>query len=129
MKLFARSASNVLDLMDDYRECLRRLAVRDETLVEAVLANEPANREQSSLDAKTHAIVRLAATVTVDAGQASYQHAVERALAAGATTDEVVGTLLAVISLTGVPRAVSAAPKLGLALGYDVEAALEKLDT
>ena len=52
----------------------------------------------------------------------------ERALAAVATADEIVGTLVAVMSLTGVPRTVSAAPKLGLALGYDVEAALEALD-
>ena len=111
--------------MDDHRERLRRLAVRDESLVEAVLSNEPANREQSGLDPKTHALVRLTATVALDPGQPSYQHAVDRALAAGATADEVVGTLVAMMSLTGIPSAVSAAPKLGLALGYDVEAALE----
>jgi hypothetical protein len=40
--------------------------------------------------------------------------------------DEVL--VLAVVGLTGVPRAVAAAPKLALALGYDVEAALEGLD-
>lgn len=97
-------------------------------MVEAVLANEPTNREESGLDAKTHALVRLTTTVAIGAGQPSYQHAVERALAAGATPDEIVGNLLAVMSLTGVPHAVSAAPKLGLALGYDVEAALEGLD-
>ena len=110
--------------MDDYKDRLRRLAICDEELVAAILASEP-SREESGLDAKTHALVRLSTTVAVDAGQPSYQHAVERALAAGATTDEIVGTLVAVVSLTGVPRAVSAAPRLGLALGYDVEAALE----
>jgi 4-carboxymuconolactone decarboxylase len=114
--------------MDDYRECLRKLAIHDESLVEAVLANDPANRQESGLDAKTHALVRLTTTVAVDAGQSSYQHAVGRALAAGATPDEIVGSLVAVMSLTGVPRAVSAAPKLGFALGYDVEAALERRD-
>jgi hypothetical protein len=50
------------------------------------------------------------------------------ALAAGATADEIVGTLVAVMSLTGVPLAVSADAKLGLALGYDVEAAIEGID-
>ncbi len=113
--------------MDDYRDRLRRLAIRDEELVATILASEPA-REESGLDAKTHALVRLSTTVAVDGGQTSFQHAVERALAAGATTDEIVGTLFAVTSLTGVPRAVSAAPKLGLALGYDVDAALEGAD-
>ena len=114
--------------MDDYKDRLRRLALRDEALIAAILASEP-SREQSGLDAKAHALVRLSTTVAVDAGQSCYQHAVEGALAAGATTDEVVGTLVAVVSLTGVPRAVAAAPKLGLALGYDVDSFLEGLDS
>jgi 4-carboxymuconolactone decarboxylase len=113
--------------MDDYRDRLRKLSLRDEALVAAILAQE-SSREESGLDAKTHALVRLSTTLAVDAGQSSYQHAVERALAAGATADEVVGTLVAVVTLTGVPRAASAAPRLALALGYDVEAALEAID-
>ena len=39
-----------------------------------------------------------------------------------------MGTLVAVAPLIGVARAVSAAPKLGIAIGYDVDAALEKLE-
>jgi 4-carboxymuconolactone decarboxylase len=39
--------------------------------------------------------------------------------------DEIVGTLIAVLPIVGVPRVVSAAPNLGLALGYDVANALE----
>jgi 4-carboxymuconolactone decarboxylase len=113
--------------MDDYKDRLRRLALGDEALVAAILTNE-ASRDESGLDAKSHALVRLSTTVAVDAGQSSYQHAVERALAAGVTTDEIVGTLVAVVTLTGVPRAVAAAPKLGLALGYDVDSALQGLD-
>jgi 4-carboxymuconolactone decarboxylase len=114
--------------MDDYQDRLRRLALRDEALVSAILADE-ASREESGLDAKTHALVRLSTTVVVDAGQSCYQHAIEHALAAGATTDEIVGTLVATVSLTGVPRAVAAAPKIGLALGYDVDSILEGLDS
>jgi 4-carboxymuconolactone decarboxylase len=113
--------------MDDYRDSLRRLVVRDEALVAAALANEPSS-EPLGLNARTHALVRLSATIAVAADQSSYQHAVSRALAAGVTPDEIVGTLVAVMSLTGVPRAIAAAPRLGLALGYDVEDALEALD-
>ena len=113
--------------MDDYTDRLRKLALGDEALVAAILAGEP-DREESGLEDKTHALVRLSTTVAVEAGQASYQVAVERALAAGATPDEIAGTLFAVLSLTGVPRAVAAAPKLALALGYDIDAALEGLD-
>ena len=47
------------------------------------------------------------------------------ALTAGASIDEIVGTLIAVVPTVGLARAVSAAPELALALGYDVEAALE----
>jgi 4-carboxymuconolactone decarboxylase len=49
-------------------------------------------------------------------------------LDAGASYDEIVGTLIAVMPIVGVARVVSAAPKLGLALGYDVSAALELVD-
>ena len=50
------------------------------------------------------------------------------ALAAGATNDEIVATLEAVTPVTGAARVVLCAPKLALALGYDVEEALEGLD-
>ena len=72
--------------------------------------------------------MRLAAIVAVDAAPASFQHAVTLALAAGATREEIVATLEAVTPVTGAARVVSSAPKLALALGYDVEAALEQLD-
>ena len=47
---------------------------------------------------------------------------------AGASRDEMVGTLIAVIPIVGVARVVSAAPNLALALGYDVSEALERVD-
>ena len=113
--------------MPDYQELLRKLALGDHSLVATILAGEPALREPD-LDVRTQSLVRLSVTVAVDAGQASYGHAVDEALSAGASADEIVATLVAVISLTGVPRATSAAPKLALALGYDVDAALEAYD-
>jgi hypothetical protein len=42
--------------------------------------------------------------------------------------DEIVGTLIAVLPIVGAARVVSAAPSLGLAIGYDVGEALEALD-
>ena len=50
------------------------------------------------------------------------------ALVAGATRDEIVATLEAVTPVTGAARVVLCVPKLALALGYDVEEALEQLD-
>ncbi len=56
------------------------------------------------------------------------QWSTARALAAGATQDEVADVLLAIAPVAGLGRVVSAAPNVATALGYDVEAALEELD-
>ena len=71
------------------------------------------------------ALVRLAAVVVLGAPPVTYQWATQVALAAGATDDEIVGTLIAVAPVPGVTRAVSAAPELAIALGYDVDEALD----
>jgi hypothetical protein len=73
--------------------------------------------------------VRVAATIAVDAAPYSFQHTVALALAAGATSDEIVASLEAVTPVTGTARVVQCAPKVALALGYDVDAALERHDT
>jgi alkylhydroperoxidase/carboxymuconolactone decarboxylase family protein YurZ len=114
--------------MDKYKEHLRRLAVHDDALLELILSEEKMP-SAAALDEKTATLVRIAATIAVDAAPASFQHAVALALAAGATRDEIVATLEAVTPVTGAARVVSSAPKVGLALGYDVEEALERLDS
>ena len=111
--------------MIEYQERLRSLALSDDHFVESVLGMGQDTIEVSRLDPKTHALVRLAALLAVDGGQSSYNASVEVALAFGASFDEIVGILIAVAPAVGLGRVVSAAPELGLALGYDVEAALE----
>ena len=51
-----------------------------------------------------------------------------RALAAGASEDEIADVLLAIAPVTGLGRVVCAAPDVAAALGYDIEAALEEPD-
>ena len=109
--------------MDDYKEHLRRLALHDDALVDG------SPLESSVLDARTAALVRVAATVAVEAATSSFQHVVSFALAAGATSNEIVATLEAVTPITGTARVVQCAPKVALALGYDVEEALESSKT
>ena len=111
--------------MDEYKERLRRLAVHDDALLETIGVEQPS---ESVIDEKTKALVRVAATVAVDASLSSFQHAVVHALAVGATRDEVVASLEAVTPVTGAARVVQCAPKVALALGYDVESALERFD-
>jgi 4-carboxymuconolactone decarboxylase len=110
--------------MDDYKERLRGLTLHDERF----LTDDGTTSSSVVLGSKTAALVRVAATVAVDAAPSSFQNAVAHALAAGAGCDEIVATLEAVVPVTGATRVVAAAPKLALALGYDVEDALEQLD-
>jgi 4-carboxymuconolactone decarboxylase len=109
----------------DHEERLRRLALHDDHLIQSILAIPPRHVEAPGLDAKSCALVRLGVLVALDAPCVSYQWGVQWALAAGATADEIVGTLMAVAPLAGVARVVAAAPEVALALGYDVDAALE----
>ena len=110
--------------MDEYKQRLRRLAVHDTRVLQEI-ATEARACTISVIDARTAALVRVAATVAVDAALPSFQHAVSLALAAGATNDEIVASLEAVTPVTGAARVVQCAPKVALALGYDVDAALE----
>jgi alkylhydroperoxidase/carboxymuconolactone decarboxylase family protein YurZ len=84
--------------------------------------------ESCSLDGRTDALVRLAALVAMRAPASSFRHTVEDALDAGAREDEVIGTLIAVAPTVGLSRVVNATVALGLALGYDIDAALEERD-
>ena len=113
--------------MDEYTRHLRRLAVHDEALLDAI-AKEGNSFASEVIDERTTALVRVAATIAVDAALSSFQHAVATALAAGATSKEIVATLEAVTPVTGSARVVQCAPKVALALGYDVDAALERPD-
>jgi len=113
--------------MGDYQDHLRRLAVHDDGLLGALAAGgrSPAT---PLIDERTAALARVAATIAVDAAPSTYQHAVSLALASGATADDVVGILEAVTAVTGAARVVQCAPQIALALGYDVDDALEWLE-
>jgi alkylhydroperoxidase/carboxymuconolactone decarboxylase family protein YurZ len=113
--------------MADHEERLRRLALHDQSFIESVLAMDRDDVEASGLDAKTHALVRLAALLSADAAPASCHSTITVALSAGATADEVVGVLIALTPVIGLARAVSAVPRIAVSIGYDIDAALETL--
>jgi alkylhydroperoxidase/carboxymuconolactone decarboxylase family protein YurZ len=114
--------------LDDYRCTLRKLAVRDDRYIEALLQSDRENAALAGLDPQAHALVRMGALIAVNAAPPAYMNAVEAALAAGASHEQIVGTLIAVLPLVGEARVVSAAPNLVLALGYDVGDALEAVE-
>ena len=107
----------------DYTDLLRRLALHDEKVVIDVLggAGAPSPGLDPILDPRTLALVRLAALVAVGGAVPSYGAQADAAITAGATAAEIVDVLVGVIPVVGLPRAVAAAPKLALALGYDVD--------
>ena len=105
----------------EQEELLRRLALSDEGVAGAALETTGGAFAGSSLDAPTLALTQVAALIATEAALASYQWAVESALAAGASDDDIVDVLVAVAPVVGLARVAAAAPELALALGYDVE--------
>ena len=112
--------------MARFQETLRGLAIFDEGLAEAAfgldLAGTPA------LDAKTTALLQVAVSVAIGSSAVCLQWSAARALAAGATKDEIADVLLAIVPVAGLGRVVSAAPGVAAALEYDIEAAVEEPD-
>jgi len=108
----------------DLDDQLRRLSLNDESLIETILGSH-GNVASPAIDPKTASLVRLAALLAMDAETPSYQWAVTEAIACGATHEELVAVLITAAPAVGQARVVSAAPKLGLALGHDVQAGLE----
>lgn len=114
--------------MDSYKDTLRKLAIRDTDFIQGILQEADGDPSRSGIDSRALALVRVGALVAADAATPSFMEACDEALAADATREEIVGTLIAVLPLIGVARVVAAAPNLALALGYDVGEALETLD-
>ena len=102
----------------DYTERLRSLAVNDARFVETVSQD---GAERPGLDPKSLALVRLAGLVAVGGAVPSYGELSDSAVSAGASTNEIVDVLVGLIPIVGLPCVVAAAPKIALALGYDVE--------
>jgi 4-carboxymuconolactone decarboxylase len=109
-----------------YEQKLRCLAVHDERFLESIFSTTEGNRSESELDPKIHALVRIGALLGLDAATASFQSDVDAALGAGASLEEIVGTLIAVAPTIGSARTVAQVRELALAIGYDVDAGLEE---
>jgi alkylhydroperoxidase/carboxymuconolactone decarboxylase family protein YurZ len=101
----------------DYRQRLRRMAINEQGVVES----EAGLSELGVLDPKTLALARLAALVAIGGAGPSFGEQATAAVSAGASADELVDVIVGVASIVGVPRVVAAAPRLALALGFDVE--------
>jgi alkylhydroperoxidase/carboxymuconolactone decarboxylase family protein YurZ len=108
----------------DYTDLLRRLSLNDDRIVAEVLRDKgtQSSGTHQVLDTRTLALVRLAALVAVGGAVPSYGAQADAAFDAGATAAEIVDVLVGIIPVVGLPCVVAAAPKVGLALGHDVDA-------
>jgi alkylhydroperoxidase/carboxymuconolactone decarboxylase family protein YurZ len=111
--------------MDNREEILRRLTLGDAAYLDVLVADRCAAREAASLDHVGEALVKLGALMATDGSDVAWQHTVAAALDAGVTPDEIVDALVVLAPVIGRTRTVDDAPKLALAVGYDVAAALE----
>jgi 4-carboxymuconolactone decarboxylase len=114
-----------MDQTARFQEILRRLAMIDEGFVEDEAGLGLGRVATCTLDPKTVALLRVGASVAIGSSAVCLEWSAGRAMAAGASEDEIADVLLAVIPVAGLGRAASAAPDLATALGYDVFAALE----
>jgi alkylhydroperoxidase/carboxymuconolactone decarboxylase family protein YurZ len=104
------------------QDTLAGLAVGDQTVLEEVLAFRESEQAATGLDGRTFALVKIAALIALDAPPASYLWQVANALDAGATAQDMLGVLRAILPQVGGPRVMAAAPELMLALGLELPA-------
>jgi alkylhydroperoxidase/carboxymuconolactone decarboxylase family protein YurZ len=98
-------------------EILGQMAESNPALIDSLIGAQVQNIENSGLDPKLHALVRIASLISVGAPAASFAWQIALAREAGATADDITGVLVAVAPTAGMPRAVAAAPEIARALG------------
>jgi 4-carboxymuconolactone decarboxylase len=111
-----------------FQETLRRLAMIDEAFVRDRTGIGLGPAGTLALDYKTASLLQFAVSVAVGSPGVCLEWSTTRALAAGATDDEIADVLLVIAPVTGLGRVVCAAPDVATALGYDIDVALEELD-
>jgi alkylhydroperoxidase/carboxymuconolactone decarboxylase family protein YurZ len=121
-------AGEARDRAAGLQEMLRKLAMIHEGLVQDQARLELELARASALDPNTAALIVVAAAVAIGASPGCLRWSASRALAAGASADEITGVLLAIAPVAGLGRVVGAVPGLAAGLGYDVEAALMDMD-
>jgi 4-carboxymuconolactone decarboxylase len=107
--------------MQDVERLLRRLALNDEESVEMVLSARSESDAELTLGRKADLLVRLGALLALGAATTSIRSTVHHAMEAGASEAEIVGVLVAVAPAVGLARVVSSAPRLAMAIGYDLD--------
>jgi 4-carboxymuconolactone decarboxylase len=105
----------------DAHQTLSGLSAGRIDVLEEALGLRELNRVGSGLDARTFALVKLAALIALDAPPASYAWQIANALEEGVTAEDFVGVLKAVAPQVGGPKVIAAAPEIMLAMGLAID--------
>lgn len=107
--------------MDPAEDLLRRVALNDENVLGNVMTRRVGANSGTELDSRVELLVRLGALLALEAAAPSLRDVVEKASAAGVTTNEIVGVLVCVGPTIGVASMVASASRLAAVIGYDLE--------
>jgi 4-carboxymuconolactone decarboxylase len=106
---------------EETHQTLSGLSAGNIEVLEAAVGLRELNRAGSGLDARTFALVKLAALIALDAPPASYAWQIANAVEEGVTAEDFLGVLEAVAPQVGGPRIVAAAPEIMLAMGLAID--------
>jgi 4-carboxymuconolactone decarboxylase len=124
MQRYLASGARMAQTMS-FQEILRRLAIVNEAFADDQAGLRLSRPRRWVLDAKTAALVQIGALAAIGSPEVCLEWSASRALAAGATDEEITCVLLVVGPVIGLGRIVGATPGVAGALGYDIDTALE----
>jgi 4-carboxymuconolactone decarboxylase len=101
-------------------EVLSGISVGDLRLLDTAMGLRDSELATTGLDARTFALVNMAALIALGAPPASYAWQVANAIDDGATPEDILGVLRAVASHVGGAKVVAAAPEIIVALGLQL---------
>lgn len=107
--------------MADREEALRRLTLGDETFLDGLITARRGTVRADQLDAAQAALVRLGALAASGGPKQAFQRTVAAALDAGVSPDQIVDALVCMAPVIGSSRITAAAPKVAVAIGYDIK--------
>ncbi len=105
----------------DTHETLAGISAGRLEVLENAVGLRELNREGSGLDARTFALVKIAALIALDAPPASYAWQIANAMEEGVSAEDLVGVLRAVAPQVGGPKVIAAAPEIMLAMGLPLD--------
>ena len=101
----------------DTHEALTGISLGDVDIRDKAIGLREFGRESTGLDARTFALVKIAALIALDAPPSSYAWQITHAVEEGVTPEDILGVLRAVAPQVGGPRVIAAAPEIMLGLG------------